>query len=528
MKRNLSRGMVAVCMLLPGVFAAAQTARLDPAKMTRTGTVDERFQSYNVEMLEVTGGRFWKPYNAAAQKADPPAKADGNVPAGMDPNAYEYRAPVDLSNARLRKLAEALGPAYMRVSGTWANTTYFQDNAAPAAKTPPAGFGGVLTREQWKGVVVFAAAADAEIVTSFAFGAGTRDATGLWTPAQATSFLAYTHSVGGRIAAAEFMNEPTAASMGGAPKGYDVAAYARDVAAFKPFLRKASPGTIFLGPGGVGEGGAMPLPAAMNMGGVLSTQAILAATGPVFDAMSYHYYGGVSSRCAAMVPGAVTKEDAALSSEWLARTAKVAAYYAGLRDQYMPGKPLWVTETADAACGGSHWASTFVDTFRYLNQLGTLAQRGVKVVMHNTLDASDYGLLDERDFTPRPNYWGALLWRKFMGTTVLLPGASSSPDLHLYAHCLRGQPGGVAVLAINAGESAASLALPLDSTQYVLSAHELESTQVELNGTTLALETNDALPPLIGVALLAGTIPVAPHTIMFLVVPDAANEACMQ
>ena len=33
-----------------------------PASMSRIGTIDERFQSYNVEMLEVTGGKFWKPY----------------------------------------------------------------------------------------------------------------------------------------------------------------------------------------------------------------------------------------------------------------------------------------------------------------------------------------------------------------------------------------------------------------------------------------------------------------------------------
>jgi hypothetical protein len=30
--------------------------------MRKIGTVDERFQSYNVEMVEVIGGRFWKPY----------------------------------------------------------------------------------------------------------------------------------------------------------------------------------------------------------------------------------------------------------------------------------------------------------------------------------------------------------------------------------------------------------------------------------------------------------------------------------
>ena len=43
----------------------------------------------------------------------------------MSPDLYQYRPPIDLSNARLRKLAAALGPAYVRVSGTWANTDLF-------------------------------------------------------------------------------------------------------------------------------------------------------------------------------------------------------------------------------------------------------------------------------------------------------------------------------------------------------------------------------------------------------------------
>jgi hypothetical protein len=42
----------------------------------------------------------------------------------------------------------------------------------------------------------------------------------------------------------------------------------------------------------------------------------------------------------------------------------------------------------------------FLDTFRYLDQLGRLARQEVDVVMHNTLVASDYGLLDDRDFAP--------------------------------------------------------------------------------------------------------------------------------
>jgi hypothetical protein len=61
----------------------------------------------------------------------------------MKPALYDYRPPIDLTNARLRKLAAALGPAYVRVSGTWANSTYFPDkDEAPAE--PPAGFAAHL------------------------------------------------------------------------------------------------------------------------------------------------------------------------------------------------------------------------------------------------------------------------------------------------------------------------------------------------------------------------------------------------
>jgi imidazolonepropionase-like amidohydrolase len=53
------------------------------------------------------------------------------------------------------------------------------------------------------------------------------------------------------------------------------------------------------------------------------------------------------------------------------------------------------------------------------------------------LASSDYGLLDENTFAPRPNYWAALLWRKLMGATVLKPGVSPGPNRQLYAQCLR-------------------------------------------------------------------------------------------
>src|SRR6185437_7186905 len=83
----------------------------------------------------------------------------------------------------------ALGPAYVRVSGTWANTTYFQNSDKPAPKTAPKGFSGVLTHRQWKGVVDFARAVDAKIVTSFATSPGTRNAEVFGLQIRRASFL---------------------------------------------------------------------------------------------------------------------------------------------------------------------------------------------------------------------------------------------------------------------------------------------------------------------------------------------------
>ena len=176
---------------------------LSPHTMRKIAQVDPRFVSYNVEAVEVTGGRFWKPFKDEAA----PVQADAKSPAAIvDP--YEYRGPIDLSSAKIRKLARALGPSYLRVSGTWMNSTYFQDDDAPALATPPKGFKGVLTRSAWKGVVDFANSVGANLVTSVAMSAGTRDTSGAWTPTQAKALFDYTKTVGGHITAAEFMTSP--------------------------------------------------------------------------------------------------------------------------------------------------------------------------------------------------------------------------------------------------------------------------------------------------------------------------------
>ncbi|MEH2624515.1 hypothetical protein V1292_002570 [Bradyrhizobium sp. AZCC 1719] len=513
---------IAALTAIANAAAQAPTLSVDPSRLPRLGTVDARFQSYNVEMVEVTGGRFWKPYKASASA--PSARgADNaeNIPAGANPDRYAYRAPIDLSNRRLRILAAALAPAYLRVSGTWANSTYFAENDA-TPPTPPDGFRAVLSRERWKGVIDFARAVSAEIVTSMAISPGVRDAAGRWQSDQARRLFAYTRSVGGRIAAAEFMNEPTLAAMGRAPKGYDAAAYGRDFKAFVAYIRASEPDVIVLGPGSIGETTASQSPP-QSSSDFLRTRDLLAASGPGIDAFSYHHYGALSQRCSG-IPGQTT-EKAALSESWLASTEQTLAFYRSLRDEFAPDKPMWLTETAEAACGGNPWASTFLDTFRYLDQLGRLARAGVQMVAHNTLAASDYGLLDETTLRPRPNYWAALLWRRLMGTTVLDAGVHDG--VHLYAHCRRGMRGAVTLLAINTDRtSAAMLRLPAASERYTLSADHLQSAGVKLNGTVLELGPNDDLPQVSAVTSPPGVVEIAPATIAFLTVEGAGNPAC--
>jgi heparanase len=105
-----------------------------------------------------------------------------------------------------------------------------------------------------------------------------------------------------------------------------------------------------------------------------------------------------------------------------------------------------------------------------------------RFVFHNTLASSEYGLLDQNTFTPRPNYWAALLWRKLMGSAVLDAGPLQ-PGLHLYANCLLDNAGGVTLLAINLSRTETKIIdLSTAADVYVLTAPELGKDEVRLNG----------------------------------------------
>lgn len=495
---------------LNGVAASPAPLRVDAANLPLVRTVDDRFQSFQIGFSHLTGGETWKSFDALAGK-----------PGASLADVREARAATDLTNRRLRNLTKALAPLYLRYSGTTANDVYFQDNDDPIARQPPAGFKVVLTRQRWKQALEFARGVDAKIVTSFTIGEGVRDAAHNWTPAMAAPWMAYTRSIGHEVYAAELYNEPNAPEYPKMPKGYTPEQFARDQATFRTTMAQFAPQTRLAGPGnatlGIPGGEAVMPP---------GPEAYLTASPrPKFDIMSYHFYPAISQRCAPANSPQSVMADKAFDEDFLARPDKRFQSMKALRDSYAPGAPIWLTETGGAACGGLIWQQKFLDAFRYLDTSARLAKQGLDAIFTHALISGSNGVIDEKTFQPNASYWSAVLWRRLMGTGILEAGPHQ-PGMHLYAHCLRSTPGGVALLAINMRSERASIGVRGPAEVYALTSPDLQSTTVMLNGRRLVIRPDDSLPTMNPVRSTGGQITLAPTSIAFIALPRAANRNC--
>ena len=84
-----------------------------------------------------------------------------------------------------------------------------------------------------------------------------------------------------------------------------------------------------------------------------------------------------------MMRDVTTSPEDAFSESWLSRANAAQNHYRIVRDRFAPGKPIWITETAQTACSGDPWSASFLDTFRYRDQLGRFAKNDVSIVFHN-------------------------------------------------------------------------------------------------------------------------------------------------
>ena len=498
----------------------ANFVKLNPSELKALRTVDERLVSYNVEMTEVTGGTFWKAYTDAQVEGTeefPPIK-DWLTAMGKLQQWYD---PIDTTNPRLIKLAKDLGPAWVRVSGTWANKTYYDFDNKYEGKVPE-GFQNVLTKQQWLNLLDFVRAIGGKLLVSIANCPGIHAADEPIPFDQADLLFRTSKEYGVPISAAEFTNEPNMMEVSGLPKGYTAADHARDHDLFGAWLRENYPECLFGGPCTVGD-------IDINMGGdqsagggigsftdLVTTAQLLGDYHNKLDVFSYHYYNGISERGAAM--GGHWPFEAVLTEPYLAVAGDCARQYVPVRDKYVPGGQMWVTESGDAGCGGNTWGSTYADVPRTLNELGEFCTVTDGVIFHNTLASSDYGFLKHGTFDPRPNYFAVLLWNRLMGKTCYAVPEQKEEGKHIYCHSRKdGKDGFVYLVINNSHTQTTTLEIPGEAEVYALTGNgKLRSRTMLLNGKELVLGENDALPELAGVKV-TGKVEVAPGGCTFIV-----------
>ena len=230
----------------------AQFVKLQASGLTALREMDERLVSYNVEMTEVTGGTFWKAYSDA--------QVDGTeeFPVISDwtnmGNLQQWYDPIDTKNPRLIKLAKDLGTAWVRVSGTWANKTYYDFDGHCNGQVPE-GFQNLLTKDQWLSLLDFVKAIDGKLLVSIANCPGIHAADEPMPFDQAELLFRTSKEYGVPISAAEFTNEPNLIALSGLPHGYTAADHARDHDLFGAWLKENYPECLFVGPCTVGDGG---------------------------------------------------------------------------------------------------------------------------------------------------------------------------------------------------------------------------------------------------------------------------------
>jgi len=500
-----------------------QNVKLSASPLQVIRTVNDKLMSYNVEFTEVTGGTFWKAYTpeqiAGTEKFDVGGATD--IASAMA-NLMQVYPPIDLYNEKLRKLAKEFGPVWVRVSGTWATKTYYDFEGTGVT---PEGYQNRLTKEQWIGVLDFVKVIGAKLLISVANCEGLHKADEPWNPSQAEKIFALTKEYGATIDAVEFTNEPNMLDITGFPPGYTAENYVRDEDLFHRWVRDNYPDTLIVGPcntgGAMGDsekqgefaGGGVELLAGNNA----TCDDLMRGAKEPLDVYSYHYYNGISERLEMVMPAMHWSSDKVLTESYLNVAPLNCKLNIPYRDKYCPNGEMWVTESGDAGGGGDTWASTYVDVFRTLNELGTFSTLTDGVIFHNTLASSDYGFLKHGTFDPRPNYFAVLLWNRIMGTTVYDTKEEIREGAHVFAHSRRDGKDGVAYCIINNSETeTTTVELPKSAEVYKLHADTLRATVMKLNGKELVLGANNELPDMSPV-VMEGTLTLEPATMAFVV-----------
>jgi len=236
-------------------------------------------------------------------------------------------------------------------------------------------------------------------------------------------------------------------------------------------------------------------------------------------------------------------------------TSRIGTLANETRSKVLKHGALWAGEIGPHNGGSSvcshtsmRWAN-FRDVIWYADALASKAKSGYQVFARQDFVGIDYGLLDCVTHDPLPDYFVAVLFHRLMGSGVLrlspLPTVAVatrsvteasesiiSESLRAYAHC--GRTSGVTLLLISLN-ARVTVSLPAGVAttgrlDYVLAAvnGSMAGAGAKLNGgAPLVLDAAGKLPSLEGVAGVGNVIVLEPHSVAFVVLPEAQLPACV-
>lgn len=462
-------------------------------------TVDKRYASMAIDTAQIVGSYWWD--------------KEGKMIGGRGKNKV---APLNTLNPQLAYYLKELSPTYLRIGGSEADALFY--NLEENLKRPKI-YDSELTPKIWNNLQQLLKNSEADLFFTLNSGPSS------WIEneldyANIENFLSYLSKTNTKNIQFELGNEIFAYwAIFGLDYKLSPEKYAKYYLHTKTLLQKYNLNPKLAGPASaywpvIGE----PLSFLFY-----KMEDLYPLLNKNFDRITWHYYPTQSSRC----PVQLRKKQAHhfLNPVVLDEVNKWAEHHLELKDKHSPNAELWLGETGPAQCGGEPiLSSSFLSTFWWLDQLGTLALNKHDVLIRQSFVGADYALLND-DFTPRPDYYGTWLWKRYMGNKVLkLNYSNNKQKLRLYAHCSN-KKGNISILAINISKKPITINLPKAESYglMAMTTPELTSQNITINNNAIVTLTDlKRVTP----RPISQKVEFSPYSINFVSLKSPKNQVC--
>ena len=458
---------------------------------------------------------------------------------GMDVNLIRHGwITLNFTSERLKTMAKALSPAYLRVSGTDADRMFFDKDGKIKKKKSQYEINKALrllrekgelfpftnfnmTGEDWDLVNIFTQSVGWRVI--FGFNLQTRN-NSRWDPSNAMTLLDYSIEKGYyRNLDFELGNEPNHYQT---RKGQVILNFTQIGNDFV-FLRKLLNGpkygiyygkSILVGPDVTGSASSNDVTEFLN------------TAGGVVRGMTWHQYYGSSKT----IKNVKDYTNPNILDSYIGVVKNMAK---GIHQSSYPNLKSWQGETATVVHPpGNDIAMSYVAGFMLVDKLGLNALYGVELFVRQTFYGFWFTMVDQALY-PTPDFWITLIYKKLVGRKVFETDVTINDTEHdkkyarFYAHCTPVSAtypkGAVTVYGMNLFNDHLNIQIDLipdlEIDQYVLTPGGwggLTSRFIALNDEILLMPDDHNLPEIKPVNMNSPFLRMPPKSMGFFVIKN--------